>query len=121
MIKAIQLTIANGATPDSSTFKHTISDNGANGELFMSRHSDHFGFWSANMLYIDWNLTKETLSDNDNVLNGNSNTIRGMMIAGIESATDAFPDKNYLALDGSVFKGKGRGYYQSAANAQQEN
>ena len=109
--------VAAGATPNSAEFKQIIDggDDGATGELLVSRHDNVFDFWPNNMLYVNWDLSKETLSDDNDVLSDKTHTTRGMMIVGIESEISAIPNKNYPFLDSyGEFIGKGRGYYNSA-------
>ena len=106
----------NGKTYTADKNNAISDDDGATGELQVSRHSNVFGFHTNNIVYVNWSLVKNALTDNADTLNDNTYTQRGMMLVGNESPMGAIPTANYPFLDSRAeFKGKGRGYYTSAS------
>ena len=106
-----------GTTPNSSKFTATITgDDGATGSLTADRRGAIFGFYSDSLVYVHWNFSKPTLSDNidtDSIYEK-----RGMMIVGVESKLDDIPLFNAPVLGentSNLFKGRGRGYYNRAS------
>ncbi|MCH9843949.1 MAG: hypothetical protein K0U39_00400, partial [Alphaproteobacteria bacterium] len=65
-----------------------------------------FGFDSAYMAYISWNIAQDENALNGTMLSGNISNIDGMMIAGMETA-----DNGISTTAKNKFTGKGSGIY----------
>ena len=88
--------------------------------MSIDRRNDIFSFVPKDMYFVSWNVSKTTLSDDDNLLTDSTYNRHGVMLAGLETDITAIPTVNFPALDTEsvIFKGAGRGYFKGRSDAE---